>query len=165
MEEDEFFDQFANTTINDVASFQLSWCKLNRLPKAAWVSENTNAFMRLFSYLNGIFFLNHPVDDDKQMHCINMSQMMNALQACISMLIARGDIEGSEVEKYMKLLMSTAHCLQKNLVQSAKRKIQIRMIAKGIPNRNSTDLVDQLSHHDVLRLLEILNQIRHVKLQ
>ncbi len=59
------FDQFANKTINDVAGFQLSWCKLKRLPKAVWVSENTNAFMRLFSYLYGIFFLNHPVDDDK----------------------------------------------------------------------------------------------------
>ena len=50
------------------------------------------------------------------------------------MLMARGDIEETEVEKYMKLLMSTAHYLQ-NFVQSAKRKIQIRMIAKGIPNR------------------------------
>ena len=129
------FDQLANTTINDVAAIQLSWCKLKHLPKAAWVSENTNAFMRLFSCLYGIFFLNHPVDDDKQMHCINMPQMMNALQACISMLMARGDIEGSEVEKYMKLLVSTAHYLHKEFGSIGKRMIQIRMIAKGIPNR------------------------------
>ena len=51
------------------------------------------------------------------------------------MLMARGDIEGTEVEKYMKLPMSAAHYLHKEFVQSAKRKIQIRMIAKGIPNR------------------------------
>ena len=79
------FDQFTNTTINDIASFHLSCCKLKCLPKAAWVSENTYAFMRLFSYLYRIFFLNHPVDDDKQMHHINMSRMMNASQACILM--------------------------------------------------------------------------------
>ena len=155
------FDQFANTTINDVASFQLSWCKLKRLPKAAWVSENTNAFMRLFSYLYGIFFLNHPVDDDKQMHRINMSRMMNASQACISMLMARGDIEGSEVEKYMKLLMSTAHYLHKEFGSISKKKDPDKDDSQGNTKqksrkrkRNSTDLVDQLSHHDVLRLLE-----------
>ena len=78
--------------------------------------------MRLFSYLYGIFSLNHPVDDDKQMHCINMPQMMNALQACISMLMARGDIEGTKVEKYMKLLMSTAHYLHKEFGSIGKKE-------------------------------------------
>ncbi len=47
--------------------------------------------------------------------------MMNALQACISMLMTRRDIEGSEVEKYMKLLMSTAHYLHKEFGSISKK--------------------------------------------
>jgi hypothetical protein len=154
------FDQFANRTINDVAAFRLSWCKLKRLPKAAWVSENTNAFMRLFSYLYGMYFLNHPVDDEKQMHRVNMSRMMNASQACISTLMARGDIEGSEVENYMKLLMSTAHYLHKEFGRIGKEADPDKDDSQGNTKqksrkrkRNSADLVDQLSHKDVLALL------------
>ena len=157
------FDQFANKTINDVAVFQLSWCKLKRLPKAAWVSENTNAFMRLFSYLYGMYFLNHPVDEDKQVHRINMSRMMNASQACISMLMSRGDIEGSEVEKYMKFLMSTAHYLHKEFGSIGEKddpdnneRVGATKQRSRKRKRNSTDIVDQLSHHDVLMLLETI---------
>lgn len=159
------FDKFANETINDIAAFQLSWCKIKRLPKAAWVSENTNAFMRLFSYLYGMYFLNHPVDEEKKMHFVNMSRMMNASQACISVLMARGDIEGSEVEQYMKLLMSTAHYLHKEFGSIGKKDDPEKDDSKGDTNqktrkktrkrkRNSTDLVDQLSYDDVVTLLK-----------
>ncbi len=107
------------------------------------------------------FFLNHPVDDDKQIHCINMSQMMNTLQACISMLMARRDIEGTEVEKYMKLLMSTAYCLHKKFGSNGKNNDPDTDDSQGNikqrswkRKRNNTDQVEQLSHHDLLRLLE-----------
>ena len=38
------------------------------------------------------------------------------------MLMARGDIEGSEVEKYTKLLMSTAHYLHKEFGSISKKE-------------------------------------------
>ncbi len=117
--------------------------------------------MRLFSYLYGMYFLNHPVDKNKQVHLINMSRMMNALQACISMLMSRGDIEGSEVEKYMKLLMSTAHYLHKEFGSIGKKDDPDNDECLGVTKqrsrkrkRNSADIVDQLSHHNVLMLLE-----------
>ena len=87
--------------------------------------------------------------------------MMNALQACISMLMARGDIEGSEVEKIHEV--ANVHCTlfaqriwfnqqkedpdKDDSQGNTKQKSQKR-------KRNSTDLVDQLNHHDVLGLLE-----------
>ena len=79
--------------------------------------------------------------------------MMNALQACISMLMARGDIEWSEEEKYMKLLMSTAHYLHKVFGSIGKKENPDKDDSQGNTKqksrkrkRSSTDLVDQLSH-------------------
>jgi hypothetical protein len=91
--------------------------------------------------------------------------MMNASQACISVLMARGDIEGSEVEQYMKLLMSTAHYLHKEFGSIGKKDDPEKDDSKGDTNqktrkktrkrkRNSTDLVDQLSYDDVVTLLK-----------
>ena len=88
---------------------------------------------------------------------------MNALQACISMLMARGDIEGNEVEKYMKFLMSTAHYLHKGFGSIGKKDDPDKDDSLGITKlrsrkrkRNSTDIDDQLRHHDVLTLLETI---------
>ena len=55
------FNDFANPIMDDVASFGLDYCKLKSLPNANWVAENSMAFMRLFSYLYGMFVSNNPL--------------------------------------------------------------------------------------------------------
>ena len=60
--------------------------------------------------------------------------MMNASQACISMIMARGGIEGSEVEKYMNLLMSTAHYLHKEFGSIVKKEDPEKDDSQGMSN-------------------------------
>ena len=61
----------------------------------------------------------------------------------------------------MKLLMSTAHYLHKEFDSIGKKDDPDKDDSQGNTKqrsqkrkRNSTDLVDQLSHHDMLELLE-----------
>ena len=47
------FYEYANPIIEDIGSFKLDYCKPKALHKAAWVGENSMAFMGLMSYLYG----------------------------------------------------------------------------------------------------------------
>ena len=64
------FARFANTYISDMASWNLSWLKLKTYPKANWVGENTMAYMRIQSYLYGLFLESTMVPKEKtQLRC------------------------------------------------------------------------------------------------
>ena len=49
------FIGFANEIIYDIETFKLEWCKVKHLPKASWIGENKMAFVRLSSFLYGMF--------------------------------------------------------------------------------------------------------------
>ena len=87
------FIAFANLILHDVTSFRLDYFKIKSLPKAAWAGENSMAYMRLFSYLYGMFLSNNLLcteeNETTQEKVLNIRCMLNAFQALISVLMSR----------------------------------------------------------------------------
>ena len=129
------FAKFANTYISDMESWNLSWLKLKAYPKASWVGENTMAYMRIQSYLYGIFLVNHgpkgkdpvevqaasdenrfgsnkPQDTEDVSALVNsMRRMSNGFQAMISRVMSRVNQDPDEALNHIKLFMSLYnHC-------------------------------------------------------
>ena len=91
------FIDFANPILHDVASFGLDYCKVKSLPKANWVAENSMAFMRLFSYLYGMFLSNNQLctkeNETTRETVSNITCMLNAFQGLIYVLLSRNPRE------------------------------------------------------------------------
>ena len=70
----KFYDfvGFANEIISDIETFKLEWCKVKSLPKASWIGENKMAFVRLSSFLYGMYFLNANINAELSIHVSNM---------------------------------------------------------------------------------------------
>ena len=111
------FYKFGNKTMNDVASFRLDWCKVKSLPKAAWVSENCMAHMRLMSYIYGMFFSHFNLSTEETEHTretvSNMKRLVNSLQALMSVLMSKDKPDKRVTDNHMRLLMSSADFLHK----------------------------------------------------
>ena len=109
------FIHFANATLSDVASFRLDYCKLKILPKAAWVGENSMGYMRLMSYLYGMFLLNNPLgkSEEARITVDFLKCFVNSFQAYVSLLMTKNPVEPAMLENHMKLFMSAAHYLHK----------------------------------------------------
>lgn len=108
------FVNFANETLEQIVPFRLDYCKVKTLPKAAWVGENSMAYMRLFSYLYGMFLLNTPLSSNEgetRNTVSNLKCMLNALQALISVLMSKSIVDEKIINNHMKLFMSSAHFL------------------------------------------------------
>jgi hypothetical protein len=109
--------KFANQVLADIESFGLDWCKVKSLPKAAWIAENSMAYMRVFSFLQGMFMLNCPLASKEtafmKKTVSNLKCMLNALQALISVLMAKTPPDQKIVDNHMKLFMSSADYLHK----------------------------------------------------
>jgi len=118
------FIKFANPTLNDVAHFQLDYCKLKILPKAAWVGENSMGFMRLMSYLYGMFLLNHPLgqSDEAKITTAFLKCFINSFQAYVSILMSKRPVDPEVLEGHMKLFMSAAHYLHRQHGKLDKKK-------------------------------------------
>jgi hypothetical protein len=164
------FARFANTYISDMASWNLSWLKLKTYPKANWVGENTMAYMRIQSYLYGLFLVNHgpkgkdPVEvqaaseenrsggttprtvDEVRGLVNSMRRMTNALQAMISRIMSRMNQDPYEVLDHIKLFMSTYHHCDTLYVPSSSDE----PIGK---DKRNLRVVDQLNADEIHQLL------------
>jgi hypothetical protein len=106
------FYTMANKIIDDVASFRLDWCKVKTLPKAAWIGENSMAYMRLMSYLYGMF-LPTVVEKIAVETVDNLKRFVNSLQALMSVLMSTAEPVERTTENHLKLFMSSADLLHK----------------------------------------------------
>lgn len=104
--------EITNVMLSTIASFNLEWLKIKKLPKAAWIGENTMAYMRLMSYCYGSYFLNHKFKKDDELTLLSMKRMVNSLQSVASMMMSSGTLDGEELELGFKLLLSNAQRLQ-----------------------------------------------------
>ncbi len=57
----EFFCKFANSSLQDIALFWLSYLELNILTKAVWIAEHSLSFSRIVSYSYGSYLMNNPL--------------------------------------------------------------------------------------------------------
>ena len=89
------FINFANATLSDVASFRLDYCKLKILPKAAWVEENSMSYMRIMSYLYGMFLLNNPLgkSEEAKITVDFLKCFINSSQAYVSLLMTKNPVD------------------------------------------------------------------------
>ena len=107
--------EVTNATLSAIASFGLEWLKVKRLPKAAWVGENTMAYTRLMSYCYGYYFLNHTTSNNDEQTLLCMKRMVNSLQSVASMIMSKGTLDGEKIEVCFKLLLSNAHNLEQQI--------------------------------------------------
>ena len=135
----------ANKIISDVASFRLDWCKVKTLPKAAWIGENSMAYMRLMSYLYGMF-LPTAVDKITEKTVDNMKRFVNSLQALMSVLMSTAEPVESTTENHLKLFMSSADFLHKDYGSLADK-------SKGTKNR----AVDKLNFNELQTILPMFD--------
>ena len=131
------FINFANPILEEITSFRLDYCKIKSLPKAVWVGENSMAYMRLLSYLYGMFLSNNSLSstetDETREVVMNLKCLLNALQALMSILMSRDQPEKDDVDSHMKLFMSSAHFLHKrfgSLTNKLKSKTLVQKLAK-----------------------------------
>ncbi len=105
--------EFANVLCKRLASFNLEWLKIKSLPKAAWIGENTMAYMRIMSYSYGMYFLNGSFNKEFKGTIMNIKRLLNSLQSAASMFMAEGDIDGEKMKLSIQVLLSNEHHLQK----------------------------------------------------
>ena len=153
------FVGFANEIISDIETFKLDWCKVKTLPKAAWIGENKMGFVRLSSFLYGMFFLNANINAECRIHVSNMKRMVNAYHALVSLLMSKKSSHECNAGDNMRLFMSTAHYAHQHfgtftdsLNDANKTNKQPNQI-----NRKANDLVQNISRQDVLELLDKLD--------
>jgi hypothetical protein len=80
---------FANTIIDDLSSFNLDWLKIKPVPKKAWIGENSMGYMRVFSYLYGMYFLNANLNPEFNMYVKDLKRVINSFQADISFVVSK----------------------------------------------------------------------------
>ena len=109
------FINFANEILSDVASFRLDYCKLKILPKAAWVGENSMSYMRIMSYLYGMFLLNNPLGrtEEAKITVDFLKCFINSFQVYVSLLMTKNPVDPAMHENLMRLFMPAAHYLHK----------------------------------------------------
>ena len=109
------FYEYANPIIRQVELLGLDYCKVKKLPKSAWVSENSIGFMRLMPYLIGTFLMNNPLGTSKEADEITsyIKCMVNAFHAYVLVLMSDTPVAGNILNSHIKLFMSSAHFLHK----------------------------------------------------
>ena len=151
------FINFANKTLDDVASFGLDYCKLKSLPKAAWVGENSMAYMRLMSYIYGMYFSNYKLsstETEKTRETVrNVKCMLNALQALMSVLMSKDNQPDEStveaVDNHMKVFMSSANRLHRQYGSLSKKAT-----ATG-------GLVGELTEEELISILVVFGNDDH----
>lgn len=153
------FVGFANEIISDIETFKLEWCKVKTLPKASWIGENKMAFVRLSSFLYGMFFLNANINAEFRFHVSNMKRMVNAYHALVSLLMSKKSNDKCNAGDNMRLFMSTAHSAHQQF-GNFESSINDAHYATKQPNQNdrkANDLVHKISRQDILELLDKLD--------
>ena len=145
------FTKFANVILSDIAMFRLDWCKPKPLPKAAWIGENSMGYMRLFSYLYGMYFLNAGLDQEKTRTVDDIKRFINAFQSLISVLMDTKVPKKNTIKNLMKLVMSTAHYAHTKYGSLSNKDVSSTS-QKSKENKNET-LPYLMVGADVLKLL------------
>ena len=152
------FVEYANETMEDIGLFQLSYCKIKRLPKAAWVGENTLAYMRVMPYLVGSYLMNNklcPNEDEERETLANLRCFLNAFQCVISILMSKKEVSPDMINDHMKLFMSSAHYLHEKYGKLNKKTKQ----AEGNPGtelgstRKTKDFISTLTMSELEMML------------
>jgi hypothetical protein len=156
------FVTHANAILQDVALFGLSWCKLKPLPKSGWLGEDSMGFMRLMTYIYGMYFKNAKLNQENDHNVKDLKRMMSAFKSVISVLMMsphnKGKICSNRIRAIMKLFMSALHYAQKNYGCLKSKDI----ITGKKKNMKQPDYVSRISIHDVLDLLDILDKEKDV---
>lgn len=109
------YGDFANEIISEIEAFNLDWCKPKSYPKSAWVGENVMAYLRLSSYLYGMFMVTKPFFGEYEALMITVKKMINAFQAMLSILMSTNPQIYQQYDllrEHIKLCLSTAHYCQ-----------------------------------------------------
>ena len=160
------FVRYANSLIlEDILTFRLDYCKIKKLPKAAWVGENCMAFMRLMSYLYGSYLMNNPLsanEDETKETVTNLKCMINAFQALVSALMTKRAVTPASIKNHMKLFMSSAHYLHMKYGNMNRKSKQPDVTSESRPGNkrkkgNPKDYVSTLNMADLSTFLGEFN--------
>ena len=160
------FVRYANSLIlEDILTFRLDYCKIKKLPKAAWVGENCMAFMRLMSYLYGSYLMNNPLsanEDETKETVTNLKCMINAFQALVSVLMTKRAVTPTSIKNHMKLFMSSAHYLHMKYGNMNRKSKQPDVTSETRPGNkrkrgNPKDYVSTLNMADLSTFLGEFN--------
>lgn len=147
------FTKFANRIIEEISEFKLSWCKLLRYPKKAWVAEHVMGYMRLLSYIYGMYILNHPLGNDSKDLVEAMKRMLITLQPMMSILMIRSEPDNLEeyarlVRDHIKLFMTAAHYCDLEFIEEDKATTSTTKNSKVtdlITDRDAVTILDEIS--------------------
>lgn len=157
------FCAYANSYLDEIASFGLDWCKVKQLPKAAWVAENCLGYTRLISFLYGGYLLNFPLNNELREHVDNLKRMLNALQALMSILMSKDAADKTTIDNHMKLLMSAVHYFHKMYGHLGRNQEEggNGVVGRRVNGRKKKvkDLVDNLSSDDLRCLSNELDDL------
>lgn len=151
---DNAFSKFVNKYIDNIIPWGLEWCKLKCYPKSAWVGENIMGYMRLFSYLYGMYICNHPFKQEDSALAVAMIRMMNALQSMLSLLMSRNSHNSLIVLDHIKVFMST---FRRCCKVCSDMEIDVQKTNKTNGNSKKQKLVDKLSDDDLIDILHYFN--------
>ena len=149
------FVNYVNPIIEILQSYGLSWCKIKTLPKTAWVSENTMAYMRIFSYLYGMYFLNGRFNKEVSTTVLHIKRLNNSLQSVVSLLMSRSKPDHRRISILFKLLMSSANELQteygsfhRDSDDTTKRKSrEYKGVLQSISGQDIHSLITEMGIH------------------
>lgn len=147
------FGTFANKIIHEVASFRLDWCKPKSYPRSGWVGENIMAFLRLSSYLYGMYLLNHPLPQEQKPLQAAMQRMLNAYLSMLSILMSVDEAiykQYSMIENSVKLFMTASHYCDLEFIPNETNTTTKKKI-------KAVDLLSLEEIHTVLHSLHVTN--------
>lgn len=152
---DAAFTTFVNNILSEISQWGLEWCKLKSYPKSAWVGENIMGYMRLISYLYGMYLVNYPFPEEKGAQITtHMLRMLNALQSMLSLLMTRKDQTPSMVLDHIKVFMSTFHHCDD---ECASLKMDDEQTSKGGKKSKRKKVTDMLTDDEVLAVLTFMD--------
>lgn len=146
------YGDFANDIISDIDAFNLDWCKPKTYPKSAWVGENIMAYLRLSSYLYGMFIMTTSFFGEYVTLMNAVERLINAFQAMLSILMSdkpRYYQEYDLLREHVKLFLSTAHYCETELKPISQDR------SKGSNNKGGP--FDDLTNTETSYLLHKLN--------
>jgi hypothetical protein len=105
------FERFANPFLDDIASFNLDWCHVKRVPRSNWLAEDGFGFGRVMIFLYGHFLLHENVAQ-KQMYSTlgkTLKQLKQVLCSCnimVCLVMSTTKIDTCELDVCIKIFLS-----------------------------------------------------------
>ena len=143
----------ANRTIQDIADMRLDWCKIKSLPKAAWVGENTMAYMRVMSYLYGRYFERFNFPQEKERTIKNVMRLIHAIQATMSLLMSMEKPKPGQVKLFLMMVLSAAHYLHRGYGSLDKK---VEGLGEEAAATKRKDYIDNICLGDIMVLVDKL---------